>query len=102
MRVHGDFHLGQAIETKTGDVKFIDFSGEPNLSLQERKEKRTYMYDIASMYRSISGYLPVVVTKNFALEKDGNINNEKLIWASEIIKPIITTFANSFLDELLQ
>ena len=100
MRVHGDFHLGQAIESKSGQIKFIDFSGEPNLDLIERKAKHSYMYDIAGMYRSISGYLPVVVAKHFATEKNGEINNEKLVWATSIIKPIVNNLSNAFLNEL--
>lgn len=100
MRVHGDFHLGQAIETKSGDIKFIDFAGEPNLSFKDRKEKRSYMYDIAGMYRSISGYLPVVVAKHFATNEKGEVNNEKLLWATEIIKPIIKNLSDAFLNEI--
>ena len=100
MRVHGDFHLGQAIESKSKQIKFIDFSGEPNLTLKERKVKHSYMYDIAGMYRSISGYLPVVVAKHFATESNGEINNEKLVWATSIIKPIINNLSNAFLNEL--
>ncbi|MCR5506791.1 MAG: hypothetical protein K6F04_02985 [bacterium] len=100
MRVHGDFHLGQAIESTAKEIKFIDFSGEPNLTLSERKEKRSYMYDIAGMYRSISGYLPVVVAKHFATDKSGKINNEKLLWATSIIKPIIKNLSDAFLNEL--
>lgn len=99
MRVHGDFHLGQAIQTADNDIKFIDFSGEPNLDIEERKIKRSYMYDIAGMYRSISGYLPIVVSKKFALENE-NINNQKLIWASNIIKPIVKTLSDAFLEQL--
>ena len=100
MRVHGDFHLGQAIQSLTKEIKFIDFSGEPNLSISERKERRSYMYDIAGMYRSISGYLPVVVAKHFATEESGEINNEKLLWATSIIKPIIKNLSDAFLNEL--
>ncbi len=100
MRVHGDFHLGQAIESKSGAIKFIDFSGEPNLDFSARKEKRSYMYDIAGMYRSISGYLPVVVTKRFATDENGTINNEKLLWANSTIKPVIKNLSDAFLSEV--
>ena len=100
MRVHGDFHLGQAIQTLDNDIKIIDFSGEPHLSFNQRKERRSYMYDIAGMYRSITGYLPVVVSKRFATDKNGNIDNEKLIWANEILKPIINELSNAFISEL--
>ena len=99
MRVHGDFHLAQAIQEKNGNIKFTDFAGEPSLSFTERKNKHSYMYDIAGMYRSITGYLPVIVAKTFASE-DGNINNKKLVWAIDIIKPIINNLAKTFTNEL--
>lgn len=100
MRVHGDFHLGQAIQTDTGDIKFIDFAGEPNLAPSERKTKHSYMYDVAGMYRSISGYLPIVVSKHFATDENGKIDNEKLLWANDVIKPIIKNLADAFIGEL--
>ena len=100
MRVHGDFHLGQAIQTLDNDIKIIDFSGEPHLSFSQRKERCSYMYDIAGMYRSITGYLPIVVSKRFATDENGNIDNEKLVWANEILKPIIKYLSDAFLSEL--
>ena len=100
MRVHGDFHLGQAILTLNNDIKFIDFAGEPNLSFKERKERHSYMYDIAGMYRSINGYLPIVVANQFATENDKDINNEKLIWANNVLKNIIKDLSDTFLSEL--
>lgn len=100
MRVHGDFHLGQAIQTLDNDIKIIDFSGEPHLSFSQRKERCSYMYDIAGMYRSITGYLPIVVSKKFATDENGNIDNEKLVWANEILKPITKYLSDAFLSEL--
>ena len=58
------------------------------------------MYDIAGMYRSISGYLPVVVAKHFATMDDGTVNNEKLVWATSIIRPIVHNLSMAFLNEL--
>ena len=102
MRVHGDFHLGQVIQNTNGEIKFIDFAGEPNLSPKQRKAKHSYMYDIAGMYQSIGGYLPVVIAKRFAQETDENgattINNEKLLWANEKLKPIIATMLKAFMS----
>ena len=34
------------------------------------------------------------------LDKNGNIDNEKLIWANEILKPIINELSNAFISEL--
>ena len=51
-RIHGDFHLGQALFTGR-DFVFIDFEGEPAHSLGERRLKRSPLRDVASMIHSI-------------------------------------------------
>lgn len=50
-RIHGDFHLGQALFTGK-DFFFIDFEGEPAHSLSERRLKRSPLRDIAGMIHS--------------------------------------------------
>jgi len=51
-RIHGDFHLGQALFTGK-DFVFIDFEGEPTHTLSERRLKRSPLRDVASMIYSI-------------------------------------------------
>ena len=51
MRAHGDYHLGQVL-VSGHDVVIIDFEGEPNRSLADRRSKRTPLYDVACMVRS--------------------------------------------------
>ncbi len=51
IRTHGDFHLGQVLNTGK-DFVFIDFEGEPSRSLSERKMKRCALCDVAGMIRS--------------------------------------------------
>ena len=51
IRTHGDFHLGQVLNTGK-DFVIIDFEGEPARSLSERKMKRCALRDVAGMIRS--------------------------------------------------
>ncbi len=51
IRTHGDYHLGQVLNTGK-DFVIIDFEGEPLRSLGERKLKRCSLRDVAGMMRS--------------------------------------------------
>ncbi len=51
IRIHGDYHLGQVLNTGK-DFIIIDFEGEPQRSLGERKLKRCALQDVAGMLRS--------------------------------------------------
>ena len=51
IRIHGDFHLGQALHTGK-DFVILDFEGEPARPLSERKLKRSALRDVAGMMRS--------------------------------------------------
>jgi maltose alpha-D-glucosyltransferase/alpha-amylase len=59
-RCHGDYHLGQVLHTGK-DFFVVDFEGEPDRSIGERRLKRSPLKDVAGMIRSFhcaahSGY----------------------------------------------
>ncbi len=50
-RIHGDYHLGQVLATEN-DFVIIDFEGEPESSIADRKIKHSPLKDVAGMIRS--------------------------------------------------
>jgi trehalose synthase-fused probable maltokinase len=51
IRIHGDYHLGQVLATET-DYIIIDFEGEPESSITDRKIKHSPLKDVAGIIRS--------------------------------------------------
>jgi maltose alpha-D-glucosyltransferase/alpha-amylase len=50
-RVHGDFHLGQMLVHKN-EYYILDFEGEPESTIRDRKVKQSPLKDVAGMLRS--------------------------------------------------
>ncbi|HWL65537.1 MAG TPA: hypothetical protein VNP73_06135 [Actinomycetota bacterium] len=53
LRIHGDYHLGQAINSTRGWM-ILDLEGEPARSLEERRQKQSALRDVAGLLRSLN------------------------------------------------
>jgi maltokinase len=51
LRVHGDYHLGQIL-VKDDDFYILDFEGEPESTIRDRKVKQPPLKDVAGLFRS--------------------------------------------------
>ena len=51
IRVHGDYHLGQVL-VKDDDFYILDFEGEPESTIRDRKVKQPPLKDVAGLFRS--------------------------------------------------
>ncbi len=90
-RVHGDFHLGQVLNTGK-DFVLIDFEGEPRRALSERSLKRSPLVDVAGMLRSFD-YAAAT-----ALSREAEADIRRLEpWT----RPWVETASRSFLEGYL-
>lgn len=51
IRIHGDYHLGQVLRQKD-DFYILDFEGEPESTVHDRKVKQSPLKDVSGMLRS--------------------------------------------------
>lgn len=100
IRIHGDYHLGQVLavtNSQTGsDFVMIDFEGEPESTIAERKIKHSPLKDVAGMIRS---YHYAVSAKLFNSTETAGIEPDHLQRVSDRWFYLIRdTFLDAYLD----
>ncbi|MEP2935323.1 MAG: trehalose synthase [Gilvibacter sp.] len=86
LRVHGDYHLGQIL-VKDGDFYILDFEGEPESTIRDRKVKQPPVKDVAGLFRS---YHYAIYATIFNEGEHYSQSQEQLFKAGEILFRYIT------------
>lgn len=95
LRVHGDYHLGQIL-VHGDDFFILDFEGEPESTIRDRKVKQPPLKDIAGIFRS---FHYAVYATIFNHQNDYKKPLEELFRAGEIL---YRYFIGVFLETYIQ
>jgi maltose alpha-D-glucosyltransferase/alpha-amylase len=91
-RHHGDYHLGQVLESADGAFMIIDFEGEPAKPLAVRREKRSPLRDVAGMLRSFD------YARHAALRAGDAHDEQRVARASEWYESVRTAFLHAYMS----
>ncbi len=96
IRIHGDLHLGQILASDDNDFFIIDFEGEPESTIRDRKVKQTPLKDVAGVLRSFHYAIYAVI---FDDKFKSSMNEEELFMAGEKhYQCIVSVFLRTYLD----
>jgi trehalose synthase-fused probable maltokinase len=95
IRIHGDYHLGQVL-VNGEDFYILDFEGEPESTIRDRKVKQPPLKDVAGMFRSFHYAIYATIFNN----KDKYpYEQEELFRAAEILfKYFVGVFLQTYTD----
>jgi maltose alpha-D-glucosyltransferase / alpha-amylase len=94
IRVHGDYHLGQVLWSES-DYYILDFEGEPERPLEERRRKESPLKDVAGMLRSYSYAAHAALLKHSA-GRAGELNRLEP-WAAAWERWVSAAFLRGYL-----
>ena len=97
IRVHGDYHLGQIL-VKDDDFFILDFEGEPESTIRDRKVKQPPLKDVAGLFRSFHYAIYATIFNN---ESKYNHSLDDLFSAGELLyQYFIGVFLSTYIIEI--
>ena len=95
IRIHGDYHLGQVL-VNGDDFYILDFEGEPESTIRDRKVKQPPLKDVAGMFRSFHYAIYATIFNN---SDKYPYKQEELFKAGEILfKYFVGVFIQTYID----
>jgi len=88
-RHHGDYHLGQVLWSDDLGWQVIDFEGEPNRDIEERRRKAIALRDVAGMVRSFDYAQAVAAREAIASESQ---NESARNWRDRVSDTFVHTW----------
>jgi maltose alpha-D-glucosyltransferase/alpha-amylase len=95
IRIHGDYHLGQVILTDD-DFFILDFEGEPEATIRDRKVKQPPIKDVAGMLRSFQYAIYATI-----FSPDNNISlsqKDQFLAGDRYYAAIVGLFLSKYID----
>lgn len=97
LRIHGDYHLGQVL-VQDRDFFIIDFEGEPESTIRDRKVKQPPIKDIAGIFRSFNYAIYATVFNN---HESYDFELEELFEVADVLySHIIGVFLKTYINEV--
>ena len=97
IRVHGDYHLGQIL-VQNDDFFILDFEGEPESTIRDRKVKQPPLKDVAGLFRSFHYAIYATIFNN--IDSYSQLQ-EDLFEAGELLyKYLIGVFMGVYVEEI--
>ncbi len=92
-RIHGDYHLGQVLVAQD-DVIIIDFEGEPQRDLAERRKKSSALRDVAGMLRSFdyAAWSALDRVRTRLGQVDGEVESRALGWRDQATREFLAAY----------
>jgi maltooligosyltrehalose trehalohydrolase len=99
IRIHGDYHLGQVLDTGDGFI-ITDFEGEPARPLRERHHKHAPLKDVAGMLRSFhyAAYAGLFTQVNQGMSSPAEAHTAFEPWAQMWYVWVSAAFVQAYLS----